>query len=52
MRNHFHLVVEIPNANLVAGMCSLLSSYTLRLNHGRKLFASLQGSKPATLEAD
>ena len=37
MRNHFHLVVETPNANLVAGMRWLLSSYTLRLNHRRKL---------------
>jgi len=37
MRNHFHLVVETPNANLVAGMRWLLSSYTLRLNHRHKL---------------
>lgn len=37
MANHFHLVVETPNANLVAGMRWLLSSYTLRLNHRRKL---------------
>ena len=37
MRNHFHLVVETPNANLVAGMRWLLSSYTLRLNHRRRL---------------
>ena len=32
MRNHFHLVVETPNANLVDGMHWLLSSYTIRLN--------------------
>jgi putative transposase len=38
MRNHFHLVVETPNANLVAGMRWLLSSYTIRLNHRHKLF--------------
>ncbi|MCP5519243.1 MAG: transposase [Verrucomicrobiales bacterium] len=38
MRNHFHLVVETPNGNLVAGMRWLLSSYTLRLNHRSKLF--------------
>ena len=38
MRNHFHLVVETPNANLVAGMRWLLSAYTLRLNHRHKLF--------------
>jgi putative transposase len=37
MRNHFHLVVETPNANLVAGMRWMLSSYTLRLNHRHKL---------------
>ena len=27
MKNHFHLVVETPNANLVAGMRWLLSTY-------------------------
>src|SRR5947209_17225767 len=34
MRNHFHLVVETPNADLVEGMRWLLSAYTIRLNHG------------------
>jgi putative transposase len=38
MRNHFHLVVETPHANLVAGMRWLLSTYTIRLNHRQKLF--------------
>lgn len=33
MRNHFHLVIETPEANLVAGMRWLLSTYTIRLNH-------------------
>jgi REP element-mobilizing transposase RayT len=28
MRNHFHLVVETPNGNLVAGMKWFLSAYT------------------------
>ena len=37
MRNHYHLVVETPNANLVAGMAWLQSSYTIRLNHRHKL---------------
>jgi REP element-mobilizing transposase RayT len=37
MGNHFHLVVETPEANLVAGMRWLLSTYTLRLNHRHKL---------------
>jgi putative transposase len=38
MRNHFHLVVETPNGNLVEGMRWLLSAYTIRLNHRQKLF--------------
>ncbi len=38
MRNHYHLVVETPNANLVAGMAWLQSTYTIRLNHRHKLF--------------
>ncbi len=38
MRNHFHLVVETPSANLVAGMKWFLSAYTIRLNHRHKLF--------------
>ena len=37
MRNHFHLVVETPNANLVEGMRWLLSTYTIRLNHRNRL---------------
>jgi len=38
MRNHFHLVVETPNANLVDGMRWFLSAYTIRLNHRQRLF--------------
>ena len=34
-RNHFHLVVETPNANLVEGMRWCMSAYTLRFNHWR-----------------
>jgi REP element-mobilizing transposase RayT len=37
MGNHFHLVVETPEANLVAGMRLLLSTYTIRLKHRHKL---------------
>jgi REP element-mobilizing transposase RayT len=37
MRNHYHLVLEAPNANLVAGMAWLQSTYTIRLNHRHKL---------------
>jgi len=32
MRDHFHLVVETPEANLADGMHWLLSAYTIRLN--------------------
>ena len=37
MRNQYHLVLERPKANLVAGMAWLQSSYTIRLNHRHKL---------------
>jgi len=37
MKNHFHLVIETPRANLVAGMRWLLSAYTIRLNHRHEL---------------
>ncbi len=32
MRNHFHLVVETPRANLVAGMQWFMGTYTTRFN--------------------
>ena len=38
MPNHFHLVAETPEPNLVEGMWWLLSTYTIRLNHRHKLF--------------
>jgi REP element-mobilizing transposase RayT len=38
MSNHYHLVLETPNPNLVAGMAWLQSSYTIRLNHRHRLF--------------
>jgi putative transposase len=38
IRNHFHLVLETPNANLAEGMRWFLSTYTIRLNHRQKLF--------------
>ncbi len=37
MSNHYHLVLETPNANLVAGMAWLQSTYTIRLNHRHRL---------------
>jgi hypothetical protein len=37
MTNHYHLVLETPNANLVCGMAWLQSTYTIRLNNRHKL---------------
>jgi putative transposase len=41
MRNHFHLVVETPQPNLVAGMQWFLGTYTARFNRRHKLFGHL-----------
>src|SRR5216117_2670810 len=38
MDNHFHLVVETPRANLVAGMTWFLGTYTARFNRLHKWF--------------
>ena len=36
MPNHFHLVVETPQSNLVAGMKWFLGTYTSRFNRGTR----------------
>src|SRR5437016_4325067 len=41
MRNHFHLVIETPQPNLVAGMKWLLGVYTKRFNIRHKLCGHL-----------
>ena len=41
MRNHFHLVVETPKPNLVAGMKWFLGTYTGRFNRRHHLFGHL-----------
>ena len=41
MNNHFHLVIETPKANLVAGMKWFLGTYTARFNRRHKLFGHL-----------
>ena len=38
MPNHYHLVLQTPEPNLVAGMAWLQSTYTIRLNHRHQLF--------------
>lgn len=37
MSDHFHLVLETPRANLVAGMKWLLGTYTIRFNRRHRL---------------
>src|SRR3989442_5523640 len=41
MPNHFHLVVETPEPNLVDGMKWFLGTYTLRFNRRHKEFGHL-----------
>ena len=41
MGNHYHLLVETPEANLVAGMKWLQSAYTQRYNRRHKVFGHL-----------
>ncbi len=52
MRNHFHLVLETPNANLVDGMRWFLSAYTIRLNHRQKLFGHVFSGRYKALIVD
>ena len=52
LRHHFHLVVETPQGNLVAGMRWLLSSYTLRRNHRRPLFGHVFSGRYKALVVD
>jgi putative transposase len=41
MSNHFHLVVETPQPNLVNGMSWLLGTYSSRFNRRHKLVGHL-----------
>ncbi len=41
MRNHFHLVVETPQANLIGGMKWFLGTYTSRFNRRHRLVGHL-----------
>ena len=52
MRNHFHLVVETPKANLVDGMKWFLGTYTARFNRRHKLFGHLFSGRYKTLFVD
>ncbi len=52
MANHFHLVVETPNANLVGGMKWFLGTYTSRFNRRHKLFGHLFSGRYKSLVVD
>ena len=52
MGNHFHLVVETPKANLVAGMKWFLGTYTARFNRRHKLFGHLFAGRYKALVVD
>ena len=52
MSNHFHLVVETPKANLVAGMKWFLGTYTGRFNRRHKLFGHLFSGRYKSLIVD
>jgi putative transposase len=52
MPNHFHLVVETPQPNLVAGMKWLLATYTGRFNRRHKDFGHLFSGRYKALIVD
>jgi len=52
MSNHFHLVVETPRGNLVAGMKWLLGTYTMRYNRREKEFGHLFSGRYKALIVD
>lgn len=52
MGNHFHLVVETPQPNLVAGMKWFLGVYTSRFNRRHKLFGHLFSGRYKALLVD
>jgi REP element-mobilizing transposase RayT len=52
MNNHFHLVVETPEANLVAGMRWFMGTYTARFNRRHKLFGHLFSGRYKALIVD
>lgn len=52
MPNHFHIVVETPQANLIAGMKWLLGTYTSRFNRRHKLFGHLFSGRYKSLIVD
>lgn len=52
MSNHFHLIVETPEPNLVAGMKWLLGTYTMRFNRRRREFGHVFSGRYKALFVD
>ena len=52
MPNHFHLIIETPKANLVAGMKWLLGTYTGRFNRRHKVVGHLFSGRYKSLIVD
>ena len=52
MPNHFHLVIETPQPNLVEGMKWFLAVYTGRFNRRHKLFGHLFSGRYKALVVD
>ena len=52
MGNHFHLVVETPQANLVSGMKWFLGTYTSRFNRRHQVFGHLFSGRYKALVVD
>lgn len=52
MGNHFHLVVETPRGNLVAGMKWLLGTYTMRFNRRHRMPGHLFAGRYKALVVD
>ena len=52
MTNHFHLVVETPAANLVAGMRWFMGTYTARFNRRHRQFGHLFSGRYKSLIVD
>jgi hypothetical protein len=52
MNNHFHLIAETPQPNLVAGMKWLLGTYTGRFNRRHRLSGHLFGGRYKSLVID
>ena len=52
MPNHFHLLLETPQPNLVAGMKWFLGTYTSRFNRRHKVFGHLFSGRYKSLIVD